>query len=75
MSKKWVINNYERYDKSNGGSYTGDTYVVQGDLYAVFSKEEGKAKKYSSEKRALKAKEALENKVWNYDELKVEEAE
>ena len=48
------------------GYYTGNTYIFQGEKYAVCDTNISKAKKYSSLKRAEKAAESLFKNVVNY---------
>ena len=48
------------------GYYTGDTYIFQGEKYAVCDKDINKAKKYTSRKRAKNAAESLFGKIVNY---------
>lgn len=48
------------------GYYTGNTYVYQGEVYAVCDTDLSKVKKYSSEKRAANACDALNRKCSNY---------
>ena len=48
------------------GYYTGDTYIFQGEKYAVCDKDINKAKKYTSRKRAENAAESLFRKTVNY---------
>lgn len=56
------------------GYYTGDTYVYQGEIYAVCNKDLKKAKRYTSKKRAERAAAALFYKICNYI-FEVEEIE
>ena len=70
MDKKQYVLESESYGvgrKHFDGYYTGDTYIFQGEKYAVCDTDFEKAKKYTSLKRAEKAKEALNEKVVNYD--------
>ena len=62
-----VSDNYGIYGKNWDGYYTGDTYQYEGEIYAVCNTDINKAKKYSSFKRAENAKNALYNKIVNYE--------
>lgn len=48
------------------GYYTGDTYIFQGEKYAICDRDISKAKKYTSRKRAENAAESLLSSVVNY---------
>ena len=48
------------------GYYTGDTYIVQGEKYAVVENNINKAKKYTSLKRAERAAESMIESIANY---------
>lgn len=73
-NKQYVLtsNTYGIGNEYWDGYYTGDTYIYQGEVYAVCDKDINKAKKYSSLKRAENAAKSLYNKVYNYD-FEVEE--
>lgn len=45
--------------------FTGKTYVIHGETYAVIGDFE-RAKVYKTKAGAIKAVNALDNKVWNY---------
>lgn len=49
------------------GYYIGKTYQYQGEIYAICDTDINKAKKYSSLKKAENAKNALYNKITNYE--------
>ena len=61
-----VSDSYGVGNKRWDGYYTGDTYIYQGEVYAVCDKEIDKAKKYSSRKRAENAARSLFEKITNY---------
>ena len=67
-SKQFVLSSdeYGIGNKRWDGYYTGDTYVHQGEMYAVCNTDITKAKKYSSLKRAENAAKSLYEKVTNY---------
>ena len=48
------------------GYYTGETYIFQGEKYAVCDRDINKAKKYTSLKRAERAAECMLEKIANY---------
>lgn len=66
--KQYVLtsDSYGIGNKQWAGYYTGDTYIYQGEVYAVCDKDIDKAKKYSSLKRAENAAKSLFEKVTNY---------
>lgn len=69
MTDKQFVLSSDSYGIGNtqwDGYYTGDTYVFQGELYAVCDKDINKAKKYSSLKRAENAANSLFGKIANY---------
>ncbi len=67
-NKQFVLSSdcYGAGDRHWDGYYTGDTYVHQGEMYAVCNTDITKAKKYSSLKRAENAAKSLYKKVTNY---------
>lgn len=48
------------------GYYTGDTYIFQGEKFAVVETDIDKAKKYTSLKRAERAAESMLESIANY---------
>lgn len=57
---------YEGRMRFSDGYYTGDTYIFQGEKYAVVDTDIDKAKKYSSLKRAENSAERMIYSIANY---------
>lgn len=55
-----------QYTRFSDGYYTGDTYIYQGEKYAVCEKDINKAKKYTSLKRAENAAKKMFDSIVNY---------
>ena len=57
---------YEGRFRFSDGYYTGETYIFQGEKYAVVDTDIDRAKKYTSLKRAERAAESMLASIANY---------
>ena len=57
---------YEGRMRFSDGYYTGETYIFQGEKYAVVENDIDIAKKYTSLKRAERAAESMLKSIANY---------
>ena len=57
---------YEGRFRFSDGYYTGETYIFQGEKFAVVEMDINKAKKYTSLKRAERAAESMFESIANY---------
>lgn len=57
---------YEGRYRFSDGYYTGETYIFQGEKFAVVEMDIDKAKKYTSLKRAENAAERMLDTIANY---------